>query len=78
MSAQPTELQTNIENRKRALIAEIIECKQNSSRAAANEAMGRARARLSELAHIVKLGVVNDWSNVNPATKLRLDDWMKK
>jgi hypothetical protein len=73
-----TELETRVETRKRALIAEIVEMKQNSSRAAATQAIDRAKARLSELAHIVRLGVVDGWANVKPATQVRLDEWTKK
>lgn len=64
----PADLETRVENRKRDLIAEIVEHKKNSSRAAAAEAIDRAKARLSELARIVKDG----------ATKLKLDEWMAR
>ncbi|MFN0252808.1 MAG: hypothetical protein ACKV2T_38390 [Kofleriaceae bacterium] len=74
----PTDLQTRVEDRKRELISEIIEHKKNSSRAGAVEAIARAKARLSELAHIVKEGVVDGWVNVGPSAKLRLDDWMAR
>lgn len=74
----PSELEIRVANRKRALIAEIIEHKQNSSRDGAIVAIERAKARLSELAHIVKLGVVDGWANVGPAARLKLDEWTKK
>ena len=73
-----TDLESRVENRKRDLIAEIVEHKKNSSRAGAAEAIDRAKARLSELAHIVKEGVVDGWPNVGPAAKLRLDEWMSR
>lgn len=72
------DLESRVENRKRAHLAVIIEHKQSSSRAGSVEAIERARARLSELAHIVKLGVVDGWANVGPVAKLRLDEWIKK
>jgi len=71
-SAPPSELQIRVENRKRELIAEIVEHKKNSSRAGAAEAIDRAKGRLSELAYIVKEGVDN------PSAKLKLDDWMAR
>jgi hypothetical protein len=74
----PLDLETRVENRKQELIAEIVEHKKNSSRPGAAEAIDRAKARLSELAHIVKEGVVDGWANVGPRAKLKLDDWLAK
>lgn len=76
--APPSDLETRVETRKRELIAEIVENKKNSSRPGAAEAIDRAKARLSELAHIVKEGVVDGWANVGPAAKLKLDNWMAR
>ncbi|HEY5927728.1 MAG TPA: hypothetical protein VIV11_38850 [Kofleriaceae bacterium] len=77
-SATASDLQTRVENRKRELISEIVEHKQNSSRAGATEAIDRIKARLSELAHIMKEGVVDGWANVGPSAQLKLDEWMAK
>ena len=63
-----TDLETRVENRRRDMISEIIEHKKNSSRAGAAEAIERVKARLTELALIVKAGSV----------KLRLDEWMAR
>jgi hypothetical protein len=76
--APPADLGTRVENRRRELISEIVENKKNSSRAGAAPAIDRAKARLSELAHIVKEGVVDGWANVGPSAKLKLDEWMAK
>jgi hypothetical protein len=73
-----TDLETRVANRKRDLISEIIEHKQNSSRAGAAEAIDKAKARLSELAHIVKEGVVDGWANLSSSAQLKLDEWMAK
>src|SRR5689334_1041776 len=73
-----TDLETRIEDRKRELIAEIVEHKINISRPRAAEAIDKAKARLSELAHIVKQGVVDGWANVSPNTKLKLHEWLAK
>ena len=72
------DLEARVETRKRELISEIVEHKKNSLRPGAAEAIDRAKARLSELAHIVKEGVVDGWANVGPAAKLKLDEWMAK
>jgi hypothetical protein len=74
----PTDLETRVETRKKELISEIVEHKKHSSRAGAVDAIDRAKARLSELAHIVKEGVVDGWANVGPSAKLKLDEWMSK
>ena len=74
----PSDLEARIASRKQELISEIVEHKRNSSRAGAAEAVDKIKARLSELAHIVKEGVVDGWVNVGPTTKLKLDEWMAK
>jgi hypothetical protein len=78
MTLTPPDLETRVETRKRELIAEIVEHTKNSSRPGAAEAIDRAKARLSELSHIVKAGVVDGWANVGPAATLRLNEWMAK
>lgn len=78
VTPQASDLETRVTNRKRALISEIIEHKKNSSRAGAAEAIDSIKARLSELANIVKDGLVDGWVNVGPAAKLRLDEWMTR
>lgn len=63
-----TDFETRVENRRRDLISEIVEHKKNSSRAGAADAIERAKARLTELAYIVKAG----------SHRLRLDEWMAR
>jgi predicted transcriptional regulator len=74
----PSDLETRVANRKRELVSEIVEHKQNSSRALAAGAIDRLKAQLSELAHIVKEGVADGWANVGPGARLKLDAWMAK
>jgi hypothetical protein len=71
-------LEAQVTARKAELIAEIIEHKKNSSRACAAEAIDRLKAQLSELAQIMKEGVVDGWANVGPQARTRLDDWMAR
>jgi len=73
-----SDLETRVANRKQELIAEIVEHKMNSSRVGAAEAVENIKARLSELAYIVKEGVVDGWANVTPGAKLKLDEWMAR
>ena len=72
------DLETRVASRKQELISEILEHKKNSSRACAAEAIDKIKARLSELAHIVKAGVVDGWANVPPSAKRELDQWIAK
>ena len=77
-SDSPPNLETRVANRKRDLIAEIVELKKNPSRVGAAEAIDKIKARLSELAHIVKEGVVDGWANVGPSATLKLDEWIAR
>ena len=72
------DLETRVATRKQELISELVEHKKNSSRAGAAEAVDRIKGRLSELAHIVKEGVVDGWANVGPKAQLKLDEWIAK
>ena len=75
-SSKPPDLEARVANRKRELISEIVELKKGS-RLGAAEAIDQLKARLSELGHILKEGVV-DWANVGERTKRRLDDWIAR
>jgi hypothetical protein len=71
-------LEARVANRKKTLISEIVEHKTNSSRAGAAEAIATIKARLSELAHIVKEGVVDGWANVGANARIKLEEWITK
>jgi hypothetical protein len=73
-----SDLEIRVAKRKQELISEIVEHKKNSSRAGSAEAIDQIKARLSELAHIVKEGVVDGWANVGPSATLKLDAWIAK
>ena len=73
-----SDLETRVASRKQELISEIIEHKKNSSRAGAADAVDKIKIRLSELADIVKDGMVVGSAHVGPSTKLRLDAWMER
>lgn len=78
MSSQRHDLEVRITNRKRELISEIIEHKKNCSRSAAAGEIDRIKARLSDLAVIVKEGLANGWANVEPTARVRLDEWLAR
>ena len=69
------DLETRVANRKQELIDEIVEYKKGS-RLDAADAVDRLKARLSELSHIVKEGVVDGWANVGQRARQRLDEWL--
>jgi hypothetical protein len=71
-------LEAQVTARKAELIAEIIEHKKNSSRVGAADAIDRLKARLLELSHIVKEGVVDGWAKMDPQARTRLDEWMAR
>lgn len=70
-------LETRVSNRKQELISEIVELKMGS-RLDAAETIDRLKARLSELAFIVKDGVGEGWANVGARTRRRLDEWVAR
>ena len=81
-SASPTrsneeDLETRVTNRKRELITEIIEFKK-SSRVDAAESIDRLKARLSDLAYLMKEGVVDGWANVGERSRVKLDAWIAR
>lgn len=69
---RPTDLEARVTARKLELIAEIIDHKKNSSRFGAAKAIDRLEARLSELAHIVREGIIG------PRVRTKLDEWIAK
>lgn len=78
MTRESEDLEARVAARKAELIAEIIEYKKNSSRVDAAEAIDRIGRRLSELAHIVREGVIDGWANVGPKAKTRLHEWLAR
>jgi hypothetical protein len=72
-----TALEARVAARKRELIEELIEHK-TSVRSGAPEAAAKLKERLTELAHIVKEGVVDGWANIGEAARIRIDHWMSR
>jgi prephenate dehydrogenase len=71
------DLETRVATRKQELITEIIEFKK-SSRVDAAESIERLKARLSDLAHLMKEGVVDGWANVGERSRVKLDAWIAR
>ena len=70
-------LETRVATRKRELITEIIEFKK-SSRLDAAESIERLKARLTDLARLMKEGVVDGWANVGEHSRVKLDAWIAR
>ena len=75
MSAKDLELR--VQNRKRELIAELVEHKK-SLRSGAAEAGGRLKERLDDLSYILKECAVSDWANIDKAARDQLELWIAR
>jgi hypothetical protein len=69
------DLQARVMARRAELITKLTELKKDL-RIEATEFSDRLKAKLSELAHIIKGGVVDGWANLAAATTLKLDHWL--
>ena len=74
-AAPESDLESRIKQRRAELIGKLGELKADT-RLAATEARDKLKARLSELAHIIKLGVIDSWASVGDAAKHKLEDWL--
>ena len=72
---QPLDLEERIGARRAEMIAKLGEIK-TDVRIEAVEARDKLKAKLSELAHILKEGVVDGWANLGEAAKLKLEHWL--
>ncbi|HEX7836615.1 MAG TPA: hypothetical protein VF469_04080 [Kofleriaceae bacterium] len=73
-SSEP-DLQSRIKVRRVELVERLRELKTDKRREAA-EASDKLKAKLSELAHILKWGVVDGWANLGDGMKHRLEHWL--
>jgi hypothetical protein len=73
--ATQTELEARIAARRAELIAKLVHIKTDAGIEAA-EARDRLKAKLSQLGHIVKEGVVDGWASLGDVVKLKLDHWL--
>jgi hypothetical protein len=71
----PSDLESRIDKRRNELIARLAELRADT-RIEAVEARDKLKAKLSELGHIIKMGVVDGWANLGDIVKQRLDHWL--
>jgi hypothetical protein len=68
-------LESRVNTRRAELIFKLTELRA-SLHLDAVEAGDKIKARLSELAHIVREGVVDGWANLGDSVKRKLDGWL--
>jgi hypothetical protein len=68
-------LESCINTRRAELIFKLSELRA-STHLEAMDAGDKIKARLSELSHLVKDGIVEGWANVSDSVKQRLDRWL--
>ncbi|HEY6177423.1 MAG TPA: hypothetical protein VIX73_23360 [Kofleriaceae bacterium] len=73
--AEQPDLQSRINARRAELIKVLVGLKVDT-RIEAAEARDKLKARLSELAHVVKWGVADDWKSVSEPVIKKLQQWL--
>jgi hypothetical protein len=68
-------LESRINARRAELIAKLIELRA-SVHLDVVDAGDKVKARLSELSHIMREGVVDGWTSLGDSVKTRLDRWL--
>jgi hypothetical protein len=61
--------------RRAELVAQLRELR-TDRRLEAGEAGAKLKARLAELSHLLKWGIVDDWASVGDKVKHRLEHWL--
>jgi hypothetical protein len=74
-AASEPDLESRIRYRRAELIGKLGELKADA-RAGVAEARDKLKATLSELAHVVKWGVVDGWANVSGPVTHKLEQWL--
>ena len=74
-AAPLADLESRIQQRRGELIATLSWLRADP-RLATTEVRDRLKARLSELAHIIRVGVVDGWTNLGDTVKHKLEHWL--
>ncbi len=70
-------LENRVADRKRELIAELIEHKKRSGLPSV-EAVDAIKRRLTQLEHLVKQNVVDGWSHVSEGARAKFELWIDR
>jgi hypothetical protein len=73
--AADVDLESRIRNRRAELIGKLGELRADT-RAGVAEARAKLKLRLSELAHVVKWGIVDGWTSVSGPVTHKLEQWL--
>ena len=73
-SSEP-DLESRIKMRRTELVAQLRELR-TDRRLEAGEVGDKLKAKLSELSHLLKWGVVDDWASLGDKVKDRLEHWL--
>lgn len=73
--APEVDLESRIQQRRGELIA-TLGLLRADPRLATTEVRDQLKARLSELAHIIRVGVVDGWTNLGDTVKYKLERWL--
>jgi hypothetical protein len=74
-AALELDLESRISLRRAELISKLRELK-TDTRVGVAEVRDKLKATLSELAHVVKWGVVDGWANVSGPVTHKLEQWL--
>jgi hypothetical protein len=74
-AASQVDLESRIQQRRAELIATLGALRADT-RLAVTQGRDRLKAQLSELAHIIKVGVVDGWTNLGDTVKHKLENWL--
>ncbi|HET7502532.1 MAG TPA: hypothetical protein VFK02_16040 [Kofleriaceae bacterium] len=69
------DLESRIKVRRVELVAKLRELRADT-RAGASEAGDKLKAKLSEIAHIIKDGVVDGWASLSDSARQKLERWL--
>ena len=73
--AAKTDLQSRINERREALIDKIAGLR-GDKRPEATESRDKLKAKLSELAHMIKWGVADGWASLGAPLTNKLEQWL--
>ena len=71
----PPDLESRIKTRRNDIIARLVALKADT-RIETLELRDKLKAKLSELGHIIKEGVVDGWASLGDTAKQKLDHWL--
>jgi hypothetical protein len=70
-----SDLEARVKVRRVALVARLRELREDTRHEAA-EAGDKLKAKLSEVGHIIKEGVVDGWASISDTVKQKLERWL--